>query len=44
MKSAVDFGGSALEEALGEPVVKKTTTNKKVTEEAEYLKDDEVEW
>ncbi len=44
MKNAVDFGGSALEEALGEPVAKKTTANKKVTELAEYLKDDEVEW
>jgi len=51
MKSAVDFGGSALELALeGDEVplpekpLKKTTANKKVTEHAEYLKDDEVEW
>ena len=42
MKSAVDFGGSALEAALGEPVVKKDPAVKKTKNED--LDGDDVEW
>lgn len=42
MKSAVDFGGSALEEALGEPVAKKDPAVKKTKNED--LDGDDVEW
>ena len=42
MKNAVDFGGSALEEALGEPVAKKDPAVKKTKNED--LDGDDVEW
>ena len=42
MKGAVDFGGSALEEALGEPVAKKDPAVKKTKNED--LDGDDVEW